>query len=206
MEPFRKILVIGLVVSAITGGAVFMSLALRGPSVQPQRATLLQQSPALPRFSLRDQDGAAFNNESLDGRWSLVFFGFTHCPDICPATLQQLSIARKRVLAQGESMFPDIILISVDPERDTPQVMAEYVANFGDGVTGVTGSLDEIRKLTTSLGVYFHKSIASDGHHKVEHSAVVMLINKSGEMRALFSAPHNVDHFVSDIPLITAAG
>jgi protein SCO1/2 len=206
MEPLRKILVISLVVVAVAGGAIIMSLALQGPRGQPQRATLLPQPVPLPQFSLLDHNGAAFDNESFNEHWSLVFFGFTNCPDICPATLQQLSIARKRVLDQGESSFPDIVLISVDPERDTPEVMAEYVANFGDGVTGVTGPLEEIRELTSSLGVYFRKTIAGDGHHKVEHSAVVMLINKSGEMRALFSAPHNVDHFVSDIPLITGSG
>jgi protein SCO1/2 len=165
MDPLRKILVISLVVMAIAGGAIFMTLALQGPL--PQRATLMPEPPELPQFSLRDHDGALFNNESLNGHWSLIFFGFTNCPDICPATLQQLTIARKRVLGEGKSSFPDIILISVDPERDTPEVMAEYVANFGDGITGVTGSLEEIRELTSSLGVYFHKTIAGDGHHKV---------------------------------------
>lgn len=203
MLETRKILALVLLVTAIAGGAMFMQLAFQAPSAIPQRATLLPQAMTLPQFSLRDHHGAAFDNESFKGRWSLVFFGFTNCPDICPVTLQQLAIARKRVLQGGADRFPEIVLISVDPERDTPQVMAEYVANFGPGVTGVTGSLEEIRSLTSSLGIYFHKSMSGAGHQNVEHSAAVMLINKSGEMSALFSAPHDVAHFVNDIPLIT---
>lgn len=202
----RKIVVILLVVTAIVGGAVFMSLALQAPQSMPQRATMLQQPLALPAFSLRDHNGEPFDNASFNDHWSLVFFGFTNCPDICPATLQQLSIARKQVIQAGESGFPDIVLISVDPERDTPEVMASYVANFGDGITGVTGSLEEIHKLTSSIGIYFHKSAGGDGHQDVQHSAAVILINKSGEMSALFSAPHHIDYFVNDIPLLVGSG
>ncbi|NIV16810.1 MAG: SCO family protein [Woeseiaceae bacterium] len=202
----RKIVVILLVVTAIVGGAVFMRLALQAPQSMPQRATMLQQPLALPAFKLRDHNGEPFDNESFNGNWSLVFFGFTNCPDICPATLQQLSIARKRVMQAGESGFPDIVLISVDPERDTPEVMASYVANFGEGITGVTGSLEEIHELTSSIGIYFHKSTGGDGHQDVQHSAAVLVINKSGEMSALFSAPHRIDHFVNDIPLLMGSG
>lgn len=195
-----------MVVIALAGGAIFMGLAFQGPRSMPQHATLLPQPVALPEFRLRNHNGALFDNESFIDRWSLVFFGFTHCPDICPATLQQLTIARKRVFDGGKSSFPDIILISVDPQRDTPEVMARYVANFGDAVTGVTGPLEEIKKLTSSLGIYFHKSASGNGHQSVEHSAAVMLINKSGEMRAIFGAPHNIDYFVNDVPLITESG
>ncbi len=202
----RKIVVILLLFTAIVGGVVFMSLALQAPRSLPQRATALQQPAALPAFKLRDHNGKPFDNASLNGNWSLVFFGFTNCPDICPATLQKLSIARKQLIQAGESGFPDIVLISVDPERDTPEVMASYVANFGEGITGVTGSLEEIHKLTSSIGIYFHKSTGSDGHQDVQHSAAVMLINKSGEMSALFSAPHDIDYFVNDIPLLIGSG
>ncbi len=179
-----------------------MVLATQGPRSMPQHATILPQPAPLSRFSLRDQNGAEFNNESLYGQWSLVFFGFTHCPDICPATLQQLAVARSRVLDEGASAFPNIILISVDPERDTPEVLSEYVGHFGAGVTGVSGSLDELRKLTASLGIFFQKSGTDNDNYSVDHSAVVIVINKNAELHALFSAPHHIDHFVEDIPLI----
>ena len=120
MGSLRNILATGLVITAFAGGTLFMIQAFQGPPGKPLHATILPQAAALPRFSLLDQNGAEFNNESLSDHWSLVFFGFTHCPDICPATLTQLAIARSRVLAGGENTFPEIVLISVDPERDTP--------------------------------------------------------------------------------------
>ena len=203
MNKVRKFLVIGFVITAFAGGTFFMTLAFQGPRGIPQHATVLPQPAALPQFSLVDHTGAPFTEESFRGHWSLIFFGFTHCPDICPATLQQLAIARSRVLADGESEFPNILLISVDPERDTPEIMAGYVGHFGPGVTGVTGSLDELRKLTSTLGIYFEKTGEENGSYNVDHAAVVIAINKSAEFHALFSAPHDVDYFVSDIPLIT---
>ena len=112
-------------------------------------------------------------------------------------------IARSRVLQQGASDFPNIVLISVDPERDTPAEMAEYTAHFGGGVTGVTGSLTELRTLIAALGIFFEKSDDQNGDYTVGHSAAVIVINENAEFHALFSAPHNIDHFVGDIPLIT---
>jgi len=203
MASLRNILATGLVITAFAGGTLFMVLAFQGPRGQPLHATILPQAASLPRFSLLDQNGAVFNNESLNDHWSLIFFGFTHCPDICPATLTQLAMARSQVLAGGEGTFPDIVLISVDPERDTPEVMAAYIGQFGDGLTGVTGSVTELRKLTSALGIFFENAVDEHGNHGVNHSAVVIMINKHGEFHALFSAPHNVDHFVADIPLIT---
>ena len=202
MHSLRKILAIALVITAFAGGTMFMVLAMQGPRNMPQHATILPQPAPLPDFSLRDQNGAEFNNGALKGEWSLLFFGFTHCPDICPATLQQLAIARSRVLQEGASNFPNIILISVDPERDTPEVLREYVGHFGAGITGVAGSLDELRKLTSSLGIFFQKSGAGNDNYSVDHSAVVIVINRKAELHALFSAPHSIDHFVADIPLI----
>jgi protein SCO1/2 len=203
MQFLRLVLVFGLVIIAFVGGTLFMTLAFQGPREQPLHAMVLPQSRALPQFSLLDQNGAKFDNESLRDQWSLLFFGFTHCPDICPTTLQQLAIARNRVLDEGESTFPNIILISVDPERDTPEVLAEYIGHFGNGMTGVTGSLTELRTLTSALGIFFEKSVGENGNYSVDHSAVVIVINENAEFHALFSAPHTIDHFVEDMPLIT---
>ena len=205
MGFLRKFLAIGLVITALAGGTIFMTLAFQGPHGIPQHATRLSQPAPLPQFSMLDQNGSEFNKESFSGHWSLVFFGFTHCPDICPATLQQLAVARSRVLTAGENGFPNIVFISVDPERDTPEVMANYVSHFGDGIIGVTGQLDELRKFTSALGIYFEKSVDESGNYSVDHSAVVIVVNRRAEFHALFSAPHKIDHFVNDLPLITGS-
>ena len=116
---------------------------------------------------------------------------------------QVRALVASRRLDDGESAFPDIVLISVDPERDTPEVLAEYIGHFGDGMTGVTGSLTELRTLTAALGIFFEKSVGENGGYSVDHAAVVVCIDKNSEFDALFIAPHNIDHFVGDMPLIT---
>jgi protein SCO1/2 len=201
MNP-RNVLIAAVALFAIVFGA-WTSYRLASPPPAPRTATVLPAPDALPEFSLVDQDGNAVGRDLFVGQWDLVFFGFTHCPDICPATLQQLSLARARVLDEGNGTFPDIILISVDPERDTAEVLDEYVGHFGAGVKGVTGSLDELRKLTASLGIFFQKTGTENDNYRVDHSAVVIVINSNAELHALFSAPHDIDHFVQDIPLIT---
>jgi protein SCO1/2 len=205
MESRQKILFVTFVLTAFIGGSFFMYLALQRPGPAPAHATVLPEPMSLPEFSLVDQSGQEFNRDSFAGRWNLVFFGFTHCPDICPATLQQLALARAAIADEGNNggqALPQIVLISVDPERDTPQAMREYISHFGTGISGVTGSIDELRKLTRATGIFFEKSAQGGENYGVDHSAVVLVIDPQAKFHALFSAPHSVDNFVSDIPLI----
>jgi len=208
MIPIRKFLLITLAVLALGGGAAAVFMQLQGTHELPSHATVIPTPMPLPEFALLDHAGNQFDRQSLRGEWSLVFFGFTHCPDICPATLQQLAIARGKVLAAdgGQSKsFPQIVLISVDPERDTVEIMREYVANFGADIKGVTGDIDELKKLTAALGIFFEKSEDSSEDYNVAHSAVVLLINPKAEFHALFSAPHDVENFVNDVPILTGS-
>ena len=205
MNPIRKNLLIILTVLALGGGVATVFMQLQGPHQLPLHATVLPTPLPLPEFELLDQSGQQFNRQSLRGGWSLVFFGFTHCPDICPATLQQLAIARGKVMAARngqENSFPQIILISVDPERDSVEIMREYVGHFAADIKGVTGSIEELKKLTSVLGIFFDKSTDDGEDYNVAHSAVVLLINPDAEFHALFSAPHNVENFVNDVPLL----
>ena len=205
MNMQRNFLFVFFVAMAFAGGGFLTYLAFMSPPAVPTHATVLPEPKSLPEFSLLDQAGNEFNRESFSGDWSLVFFGFTHCPDICPATLQQLSLARSKVTADGDKKFPRIVLISVDPERDTPEVLDAYTKHFGEGVTGVTGSLPQLMNLTSSIGIFFAKADQEDGTYSVDHSAVVLLINPDAEFHALFSAPHKIEHFVDDVPLITGS-
>lgn len=202
MHPARKFLAIAFLFIAFSGGAVFLYLATGGNRAEPVAATVLPAPRPLPSFSLVDQTGKSFTRDSLAGRESILFFGFTHCPDICPATLQQLAIARQRVAADGIS-FPDIVLVTVDPARDTPDVMAEYVGHFGAGITGVTGRAEDIGSFASALGIFFAISGDDSENYSVDHSAAVLFINANVEWQAVFSAPHEIDDFVHDIPLLT---
>jgi protein SCO1/2 len=196
---------ISILLIAAAAGA-WLSFGVSKPPAQPVVATLLPAPGALPEFSLLDHDGQPIGPADFKDHWSLVFFGFTHCPDICPATLQVLATAKQLLAAQNIAPLPTIVLVSVDPERDTPEVMAKYVAYFGDDNVGITGDIGELRKLTGGLGIYFEKSPldinATDGEYSVDHSAVVLVINPRGQFHALFSAPHSAENFANDLPLI----
>ncbi len=161
----------------------------------------------LPDFTLLDQDAKPFTVVSLEDSWNLLFFGFSNCPDVCPATLQRLTAARSRLLAAGlaESELPGIILISVDPGRDSPDVLKSYIANFGENIVGLTGDASELEKLTKRLGIFHAKSAGQPGGYNVDHSSAVLLINTDAQFHALFSAPYTVDDLVHDLPLILAS-
>lgn len=200
----KKILIVVVAVIAILTGA-WLSWRVLATAPIPRAATVLPAPARLAEFSLLDQNGRSFTRDSFGGQWDLVFFGFTHCPDICPLTLQMLADARQQIFDTGHQPLPRIVLVSVDPERDTPQIIGQYVNYFGNNVVGVTGDLAEIRKLTDGLGVYFEKSVMDDGEYSVDHSAVVIVVDPQSQFSALFSAPHNVAIFVNDLPLIMVA-
>ena len=204
MNPARKLLVLGLLFAAFSGVGVLVYYVTIATQQELQQATVLPETRDLGEFAMTDHDGRPFTRDALRGSWSLVFFGFTNCPDICPATLQQLAIARQRLADDGAG-FPRIILVSVDPERDTPERLAQYVGQFGAGIVGVTGDVAEITKLTRPLGIYFAKSGDPEGDYSVDHSAVVLLLNENGQWHSLFSAPHSVDAFVHDIPMLAGS-
>jgi len=203
MMPRHLIIAVALSVALVAG--VFVALRTGAPAA-PEAALVLPQPTPVPAFSLLDQDGDAVDERVFEGQWDLVFFGFTHCPDICPTTLQVLATARQELAESGFEPLPRIVLVSVDPERDTPDVIGQYVDYFGDGNLGITGSLGEISKLTSGLGIFFEKQPADGDNYGVDHSAAVLLIDPAGDFRAVFSGPHKSANFVHDLPIILEAG
>lgn len=194
-------LLVGIVLALALAAGVFVALRSDAPSA-PISAMVLPNPDSLPEFSLLDQQGNTIDRSVFAGQWDLVFFGFTHCPDICPTTLQLLATARAELARQGQEPLPRIVLVSVDPERDTPEIIGQYIDYFGEGNLGITGTLEEISKLTTGLGIYFQKQAADGDNYLVDHSAAVLVIDPEGRFSALFSGPHNVENFVHDLPII----
>jgi protein SCO1/2 len=156
----------------------------------------------LPEFSLLNQHGEAIGRDVFEGQWDLLFFGFTQCPDICPLTLQVLANAQQQLADAGQEPLPRIVFVSVDPKRDTPDVIGEYVAHFSNNSLGITGSLDEIRKLTNGLGIFFEKEGSDEENYSVAHSAVVLVVDPNGRFHSLFGTPHEAENFVHDLPII----
>src|SRR5210317_37469 len=130
--PSRTLLISLVLGIAIAAG---LALALRDSTGQamPRAATLLPAGNTLPDFALLDQGGTRAGKGVFEGQWDVVFFGFTNCPDICPATMTVLGQARRQLEALGQQPLPRVVLVSVDPERDTPEAMARYIGYFGNG-------------------------------------------------------------------------
>jgi protein SCO1/2 len=139
-------------------------------------------------FELTDETGATVTNADFKGRWTFAFVGFTHCPDICPATLAMLRQTDKQI--PDDLPEPRYLMISADPERDTPERLQKYLDFFGDNFDGLTGDRKTLQKLARSLNATFSQTTASDGAVQVNHSAHVSLLNPDGELIAVIQPPH----------------
>jgi len=149
-------------------------------------------------FTLVGPDGEQVDAKSLRGKPVLVFFGFTSCPDVCPTTLTQLSVARKKLGSQADEV--QILLVSVDPGRDTPEVMKKYTASFGPWLLGLTGPEDDLDALRKLYGVYAAmESSDEQGAYNVMHSAAVFGFDAKGRARLLISDVADSEAVVSDI-------
>lgn len=200
-----KNFIVAIVMAIALSAGIFIATRLQAPAAL-RTAFVLPAPTPLPEFALVDPAGNTVTRDTFRGQWNLVFFGFTHCPDICPATLQILAVARKEMASSGQDPLPRIVLVSVDPERDTPAQMGRYVDYFGDDNLGITGSLEETQKLTSALGIYFEKQPGDENDYAVDHSAAVLVVNPDAEFHALFSGPHLIENYVHDVPLIMAGG
>lgn len=151
----------------------------------------------LPRrftdFALTDQHGNAFTQEWLKGKWSLVFFGYTFCPDICPTTLATIRQFEQLVQeADPEAAAQlQVAMVSVDPQRDTPEKLAEYMAFFGEDYVGATGEYIDVFNLARQLNVAFGYEPQDDGGYLVSHSGEIILINPEGDFHGFFKVPHD---------------
>lgn len=156
-------------------------------------------------FSLVDHRGNTFDNSSLAGRWSFMFFGYTHCPDVCPTTLSILNGVANHL----EQTTADVnyLFVSVDPERDTPEQMAGYVRYFNKNFIGVTGTPESVDRLTGMLGIMHAKDQASAtaGGYLVDHSASILLFDPDGRFHAVYTPPFSVESITTDFSRIRDA-
>ena len=142
-------------------------------------------------FELLDHMGKPFSRAQLLGRWTLVFFGFTHCPDICPTTMVELADLKSQ-LANTEAEATQVVMVSVDPARDTPERLSEYVPYFHPEFLGVTGDFTAILSFAQRLNAPFRKLSEPDGDYQMEHTANVVLMNPRGDYHGFFRAPLDI--------------
>ena len=186
-----------------------LALACVMPSFASDRDTLLDQANilllprerAIPEFELIDQDSQPFTSASLQQRWHILFFGFTACPDICPTTLSDM----RRVLSQLPAEIREgvqLVLISADPARDTPQQLKTYLNHYRAGFIGVTGDMDQLQKVSKALGLPFVPASETDGDYSVSHSGNLALVAPNGSLRGHIRAPLKLDGLKEMLPQV----
>lgn len=164
---------------------------------------MLPQGRDMPDVSLTNQDGEAVSMEQLEGHWNLLFFGYTFCPDICPATLAELRQLRGK-LPEDVNQRLQPILVSVDPARDTPEQLKKYLDYFGAGFIGLTGSLEDIQTLANAAGVPFIPGDTSKQDYTVDHGANLALIGPDGRLRGFIRAPMRTEKLAEQLPAVLA--
>ena len=165
-----------------------------------QALKLFPQGKAFSGFQLTSKENQPWQPDDFKGNYSVVFFGFTHCPDICPTTLLDMQKIDKKLTEQGLQK-PRFVFVSVDSDRDTPEVMKEYIGFFNPEFVGLSGDAPNILSLASQLGVAYKVADHQPGDliYDVDHSAALFLIDPNGERIGLFSAPHDINQITADL-------
>jgi len=198
MNPVSKRLLFILAIIGLTAGILLSQLTNKPGQIAQTKTTipgLLWPNPKqIKPFQLIDQNGKPFNLGNLKGHWSLLFFGYTHCPDICPTTMTLMNSVVKELSEEKETV-PQVIFITVDPERDTQKHMTDYVAYFNPTFLGLTGTEEDVATLTKQLGILSMKitgkNPANIKDYLIDHSASILLIGPKARLIGIFSAPHD---------------
>ncbi|RWU26974.1 cytochrome c oxidase assembly protein [Pseudomonas alkylphenolica] len=160
---------------------------------------LLPQSRTVPGLEMTDENGQPVLMDELKGKWSLLFFGYTFCPDICPTTLAQLRQVKSELPKEAVERL-QVVLVSVDPNRDTPAQLKQYLGYFDKDFRGVTGSLDNLQKLANAVSIPFIPADTSKPNYTVDHSGNLALLGPDGKQRGFIRAPFNNQKLVAQLP------
>lgn len=173
-----------------SGVALAQAASTASPTLPRLPGVMLTEPPrAIAEFTLTDQDGRSFASSALRGHPALVFFGYAHCPDVCPAALAKLRMAHQ---SDDEAVKrAQVVFVSVDGERDTPASLKEYLARLSPDFIGLTGDPDAVRAIAEGFHAAFYKDTpAADASYKVEHSGQIYLVDAQGQLRAeLYDPP-----------------
>jgi len=171
-------------------------------AIRMRTVRLFTTTRTLPAFHLTAANGSTITGDTLKGRWSLVFLGFTHCPDVCPTTLQDLAVAQTAWADLPSDKMPRILFVSVDPERDTPQKTGEFAHYFSPRIEAATADLPMLETFAKSLGMVFMKVPTANGDYSIDHSASVSLIDPEGRMAGLIRPPLDSKKIGSDLRIL----
>jgi protein SCO1/2 len=179
-----------------------------GPALDPagmRTVRLFPQVRALPDFTLMQSDGTALSAKELQGRWTIVFFGFTHCPDVCPTTLSELALVQKQWEGMDPARKPQVLFVSVDPERDTPEKTGEYAAYFHPDTLAATLPEPALQAFANSLGMVYMKVPTEAGDYTMDHSTALVLLDPRGRQAGIIRPPFVPADIAADLIQLSKA-
>jgi protein SCO1 len=200
------IIVAVVAIAAAGAGAYLAQLGRQADAPVLESGTFLPTPKVIADFELVDTTGAPATLAAFRGHPTLVFFGFTHCPDVCPTTLAILADVQKQVVPRDPRLAGlEVALISVDPERDTPAQLGSYIASFGGDLIGLTGSAPGIVNVSRSFGVASSKVDLGGGNYTMDHSATIFALDSGGRVVAVFTPPFRAAALRDDIERLAPA-
>ncbi len=207
MAPQSRLLSIAFIAIAGIAGLGAALLWRHAPApVTLATGSYLSPARTLPDFSLIDQHGRTFGPADLRGSWTMMFFGYTNCPDFCPATLTTLAALEKRLRAGSAPLRPRVVFLSVDAKRDTPEQLAKYIPYFDPDFIGLTAANQAaVEAVAAKLGVGVIITPKTDGTYTVDHSGAIFVLNPDGNLTAILTGPFTVDALQADFQRIVAA-
>lgn len=164
--------------------------------------TYLKQSRPISDFHLTGTDGQVFDNDHLKGQWTMVFFGFTNCGYVCPTTMAELGKTYRLIKEKNIKPAPKVVMVSIDPDRDSLEKLNSYVHSFDVNFYGARGSQDKIKRMTKEMGVVYTKVLPKNNqpaeNYDIQHSGAIIVFNPKGELNAFFTAPHHAEDIAED--------
>lgn len=197
-----SIAIVSFVTFAIGGAFSYFMMKQARLNLDQVYGTVIQNPRIIAPFTLQQGD-KSFTQANLSGDWSLVFFGFTRCGYICPTAMSDLNKIYTRLQNKKAKHIPQVVFVSVDPERDDPKTTLEYAASFNKNFMGVTGSQAQIEKMARDFAVVYLK-VGEGENYDVDHSGTILLINPRRQLQAVYSMPHDVKKIAKSIMQITS--
>lgn len=185
-------------ITTIFGYVVFNNYFSKENAPSVEVATIISPAKNIDSFSLISTDGNSFTNKELKGHWSLLFFGYTSCPDVCPHTLGSMKRVWEIMQAKSSHKYdkPNFFFVTITPKEDNKETLKGFLKSFHADFKGLTGDSLEINKIKSSMGIYSH--LSKDGN-SIEHSSSLFLVNPQGRVKAVFVQPFDEDTVASDL-------
>lgn len=210
MHLRSRVTLIAILAFIVFNLGMFVVQAQQRQPAQLLSATVLSQPRDLSAFKLMDSKNKPFTNQNLQGHWTMLYFGFTRCPQICPHNMSMLNQMYTRLQQSKQQPLPQVVFVSIDPDRDSLTRIGQFVAAFNPNFQGVTGSTAQVDKLMQELGVVSMKvnkqdptgKIPAKDNYDIEHSGAVLLIDPAGKFYAVFTTPHDAASIAQDFQTI----